>query len=387
MLKKRLNGKTLSILSMMVMTVCLSVFVGFRSKAWTVNPSDFRYDMSLYFRLSDPVYEDLSMYEIGAFVGDECRGVAEKLELSEGGTCLYMRIRSNNPSGEEEVTFRLLDKTTDEAFILKGNESFMFKPDQMIGLPSDPYVLTPYFNIKIIVGDHGTVDFEDGLYAAGTVLKVIAVPELGYHLDSWSDGNKNPEREITVNSDIELSVSFAITVYSAVFKIDGEVFETQRVAYGDEIVVPEAPEKEGYTFSGWGEVPATMPAQDLEFDGTYEVNYYRLTVYLNEEIYMDEELAYGTKIEIADPELEEGYTFDGWKEEIPETMPAHDVVIYGTTTGSSAIGDIFFEDKECLTISKLNGMVVYDHVKGNEVKGRLNSGIYIINGRKVVIKK
>ncbi len=386
MWKKRFNGKTLSMLSMIIMTVCLSVFAGFRSKAWTVNPSDFRYDMSLYFRLTDQAYEDLSLYEIGAFVGDECRGVAEKLELPDGSSCLYMRIRSNDPSGNEEVNFSLLDKATDKLTVLEGEDKFMFIPDQMVGLPSEPYVLTPYFNVMIIPGDHGTVEFEDGLYAMGTVLTVVAIPDTGYHLDSWSDGDTNAEREIIVNSDIELTVSFAPAIYSVIFKIDGEEFEILELAYGEKITLPEAPEKEGYTFSGWGDVPDTMPAENLEFEGTYAVNSYRLTVYLNEDIYMDEELDYGTKIDIPEPETDEGFEFNGWEEEIPETMPAHDVVIHGTISGSSAIDAIRLNENEAVTVYGLNGELLYENVKINEVRAWLTPGLYVINGMKVIVK-
>mgnify|MGYP002517262488 CR=1 FL=1 len=39
-----------------------------------------------------------------------------------------------------------------------------------------------------------------------------------------------------------------------------------------EIVALENPVKEGYTFSGWSEVPATMPAEAVNIYGTWNVN-------------------------------------------------------------------------------------------------------------------
>jgi hypothetical protein len=41
------------------------------------------------------------------------------------------------------------------------------------------------------------------------------------------------------------------------------------LAFSAAIVLPETPVKEGYTFGGWSEVPATMPSCDIEIHGTY----------------------------------------------------------------------------------------------------------------------
>ncbi len=48
---------------------------------WSVNPSDYRYDMSLYLNVTFAAGEglDYTQYDVAAFVGDECRGVAEVL--------------------------------------------------------------------------------------------------------------------------------------------------------------------------------------------------------------------------------------------------------------------------------------------------------------------
>ena len=47
------------------------------------------------------------------------------------------------------------------------------------------------------------------------------------------------------------------------------MYNTQYVAYGDSIPVIDAPTKEGYTFSGWSEIPETMPAHDVEVTGSF----------------------------------------------------------------------------------------------------------------------
>ncbi len=137
MLKTRFNGKMLASLILLMMTICVSAFAGLRDEVWTVNPSDFRYDMSLYFRMENKDFEDLSSFEIGAFVDDECRGLAEKLELPDGEICLYMRIRSNK-AGDEKLSFYMKDKKTGQVVLVKGEDGteLTFKADTRIGLPS-----------------------------------------------------------------------------------------------------------------------------------------------------------------------------------------------------------------------------------------------------------
>ena len=57
--------------------------------------------------------------------------------------------------------------------------------------------------------------------------------------------------------------------FTMTYMVDGEVYETIEMEYGAEITLPENPEKEGYTFMGWSEVPETMPAHDVIVYGTF----------------------------------------------------------------------------------------------------------------------
>ena len=116
--------------------------------------------------------------------------------------------------------------------------------------------------------------------------------------------------------------------YTITFMIGDEIISSQTLKKGAAIVVPEAPEKEGYTFNGWGDVPATMPAQDLTFIGSYTVNSYVLTFEANGEIIAKQTLAYGSPIEVPEAPVKEGHTFDRW-DDIPATMPAYDLTCKG----------------------------------------------------------
>ena len=50
---------------------------------------------------------------------------------------------------------------------------------------------------------------------------------------------------------------------------DSITVSADSVAYGASITAPVAPVREGYTFDGWQDVPSTMPAHDVTVIGTY----------------------------------------------------------------------------------------------------------------------
>ena len=332
MLSKRFNIKMLASMIIVVASFCISAYAAMKSGSWGLNPADFRYDMSLYFSLADRSLENLDSYEIAAFIDDECRGVAEKITFGEGESCLYMRIRSNAASGAD-VEFRIRPKGSDESILLKpaDGSGFVFKSDERVGMPSDPFVFARYYNIEASAAEHGSVDFEDGLYKEGSVLTIEAVPAEGYHFVEWSDGNTEAKRSVTVTSDLSLVASFDVNVYKAVFKIDDEIVENVEVAYGAKVTAPEVPAKEGYTFSGWSEYPETMPAHDIEITGKYIVNVYNAVFKIDGEVFKTLEVEFGAKVEAPEAPVKEGYSFSGWTG-VPETMPAKDIEVTGSFT-------------------------------------------------------
>ena len=443
---EKVNRNLLMTLVVLIMTVFLPSEAGAASD-WTVSPADYRYDMSLYFEASFAATGssvDLSEYELAAFVGDECRGVAESLSGVEG--CLYMRIRSNSESGEELV-FRLRERGSGEISEIEG-VTLPFESGTAVGLPSDPFriLIRSYYDVVITAAEGGSVDNPGGRYPEGEQLVVTAIPDEGNRFAGWSDGVTDATRTVTVTGDIALEAAFEPALYKLVYKVDGEVYKSIDMAYGAPVVAEAAPEKEGYTFSGWtglpatmpahdvevtgsfsvntyrltyvldGEeyrsfdvpygaevvaeaspereghtfsgwsgVPATMPAHDVEVTGYFTVNIYRLTVYLDNEVYFETELEMGAPVEIPEPSVPADRKFDGWIEEVPETMPAHDVEIHGTTSVTSVLTNVFKDEDASLTVYKMNGVLLLRDVTIREASERLSKGIYIINGKKIRI--
>ena len=128
------------------------------------------------------------------------------------------------------------------------------------------------------------------------------------------------------SSDASCNINIVPSFYTLTYMVDGEVYQSFSVKYRDSITPLGAPTKDGYTFSGWSEIPETMPAKDVIVTGSFTINSYTVTYVLDGEVYTTETIEYGAKI--VPPVISglEDYTI--W-EDVPETMPAKDITIYG----------------------------------------------------------
>ena len=119
--------------------------------------------------------------------------------------------------------------------------------------------------------------------------------------------------------------------HTLTYTVDGDVYKAYEIEEGENITPETTPTKEGYTFSGWSEIPEAMPAHDVTVTGTFTINKYKLTYTVDGEEYKSYETEYGATITPEATPTKEGYTFSGWSE-IPGTMPAHDVTVTGSFT-------------------------------------------------------
>ena len=325
-------SKPLIMLIVLFLTVFSSAEAA-SSPGWTVNPADYRYDMSLYLDVSldsDGSSVDYSRYDIAAFVGNECRGVAKAIPNVDN--CRLLRIYSNKPSGEN-VTVKIRNKETGE--IIESN-IIPFEADKKIGEPSNPYKpeIAIYYDVNITAGKGGSVDVKNGRYPKGTELKVTATPDEKYRFSKWSDGVTDATRQIVVDKDITLQASFEISTYTITYVVDGKTLKTVDVECGANITPEEAPAKEGYTFSKWEGLPETMPTNDITVNAVYTVNKYKLAYVVDGTEVKSTEVEFGSNIVPEEAPVKEGYTFSGWQN-LPETMPASDVTVTGSFSVNS----------------------------------------------------
>ena len=197
----------------------------------------------------------------------------------------------------------------------------------------------------------------------------------GYTFSGWSEIPATmPAHDVTVTG------SFSKGQYKLIYMVDGQTYKTISYDYGDAITPEPAPIREGYTFSGWSEIPETMPAHDVTINGTFSINSYKLTYVVDGVEYKSYDVEYGATITPETEPTKEGYIFSGWSG-IPEIMPAHDVTVTGTFTLDTGIEKI---------MSNVNGGVMIFTIDGKRVDN-LKKGMNVIRmkdgtTRKVVVK-
>ena len=103
------------------------------------------------------------------------------------------------------------------------------------------------------------------------------------------------------------------------------------VPYETTVVPPADMQKDGYTFTGWEDVPSAMPASPLTVRGAFKPNPYVLTYAVEGEARLSETVLCGTPLDRLFAPEKEGYTFSGWQE-VPAVMPPNDLVLTGEFT-------------------------------------------------------
>jgi len=186
-----------------ILTACLLLLsaAGALAQHWTIDSRAFQYDMTAYAQLKvrGVTVRDYADYEVAAFCQDECRGVAKALAVEGGSPLLYLRIRSN-VAGEEVITFRVYQASTDTEFRL--DETIAFEAQAVAGTPGDPLVLT--------LGDGLMGDVNgDGKVLIGDVIAI-----LNYIVGFTSD-NFN-EKAADVNGDGNILIGDVIAVLNII---------------------------------------------------------------------------------------------------------------------------------------------------------------------------
>ena len=97
---------------------------------------------------------------------------------------------------------------------------------------------------------------------------------------------------------------------------DGSIISDQEVAEGDDAIVPESPEKKGFTFTGWS-CSTTNVIDDLSVTAKYSPNTYTLVFadMVSNSVFVQEK-TFGDTIEYPEVSSVDGYTFKGWDKEI-----------------------------------------------------------------------
>lgn len=245
-------------------------------------------------------------------------------------SCHYVRFRSEGKQIAEFGPFRNGDSLSDvhspspekdcQKFIGwdKVLPDIMGASDIILNAQFETVRYTSTFRVS----DDGKDDYEMS-FDCGQTVDVKNPSREGFTFVNWS-----PSLPVAASDALDGKSFFAQwSRNSYVFRYvsDTDTFPLD-VAYGD--AIPSAPTlaKEGYTFVGWSpEVPDAMPSHDFLVDADWKINRYLLTLRLFGDSVWTDSVEYRSVGSLPVP-ARKGYTFAGW-DNLPETMPAHDIEI------------------------------------------------------------
>ena len=145
-----------------------------------------------------------------------------------------------------------------------------------------------------------------------------------YSFAGWySDSLLNNYYDFTqgVTGDVILYAKWEQNQYSVSYiNYDDTVLQVEWYDLDEDLsgaLVPSDPEREGYIFVEWNdELPSTMPNHDISINAIYEVEQYTFTLFDEEGIVLESKiLSYGESLDLVEPVID-GYIFVGWYADI-----------------------------------------------------------------------
>jgi len=157
---------------------------------------------------------------------------------------------------------------------------------------------------------------------------VTAVADTGYSFVDWSDGVTTAERQdLSVAADVSVTANFAQNEYTVTFVVNGTEFGQQQVLHGNAASAPGSPTVTGYSFTGW-DIDFSEVTGDLTVTAQFAINSYQVRFYdhLNN-LLTTQSVDYGSDANTVAPAAPErvGYTFSGWSSDISSITAALDV--------------------------------------------------------------
>lgn len=251
-------------------------------------------------------------------------------------------------------------------------------PDEIKLVSYDEYVasIPKSYVVTFKIGDE-IISSETML--SGTPIVPPAAPDKeGHTFNGWGDVDAT-----VPNHDVTYEGSYSVNSYRIIYVVDGLVYRTDTIQYGTAITLADAPEKEGHTFIEWIGALEVMPAYNMKLTAKYSVNRYKVYYYVENTLVKTQNVMYGDAIPSyvyvpTSPDV----TFLGWIGEVYDTMPAHDV----TYTANIANDIRELTSNRLVDVYTIMGVKVMTDVRVEDVMHLLKRGIYIIDGKKVVVE-
>ncbi len=198
-----------------------------------------------------------------------------------------------------------------------------------VNYPVNYYVLNPV-DLQFDLVATGTCEFGNEI---NPVPVTYTVPE-GYTLSpAYKDisfATPLAEGETMPAKAVDLYYKITVNTYNAIFDANGGEFadgtatQTVPTVYGEQIIAPADPTREGYDFKGWKPNVGAMEAEDTTYIATWEEATYYAKYLVDGATYESFPTKYGEEVDVPAPPYKEGYNFTGWSPAVDTTMPAHD---------------------------------------------------------------
>jgi uncharacterized repeat protein (TIGR02543 family) len=193
--------------------------------------------------------------------------------------------------------------------------------------PASDFTLYAKWNgtqFSLIYRDFDSQILQSTTYLIGASLSAHVAPvptRTGYTFNGWSQA-------VPANmpaTDVTLTAQWTINQYSITYYSNGgSAVAAITQDYNTAISAPSNPTKTGYTFNGWSQtVPSTIPAENITLTAQWTINQYTITFDANGGSAVAAITQdYNTSLTAPSNPTKEGYIFNGWSQAMPSTMPA-----------------------------------------------------------------
>ena len=296
----------------------------------------------------------------------EEENIKYKFEISSAETIVYLTLKLSGvavPYTNMEMRYGQeipFDKVSTE----KEGYDFLYWADsngkEYTGttMPAQNLTLTAKYEVKKCQVDFVfVIDGVEEVISSTTVnygSKITKFPSTsvsGYDFKGWE-----PSTSTVIKVDTTFRATFESKKYTVTWSgyTDGPL--VQEYKYGEAINVPEAPEKEGYTFTKWDKTIPSAVTTNIKFTAQFTINQYVITYFAEYDGDRNELSAftknYGTTITLPKVPTEKGYTYSEWQSEYTgTTVPAYNVEYVTVKTANTYIlayydnGELIKEDE------------------------------------------
>ena len=288
-----------------------------------------------------------------------------KFEISSAETIVYLTLKLIGATSYTNMEMRYGNKIPfDKVSIEKEGYDFLYWADsngkEYTGttMPAQNLTLTAKYEAKKCQVDFVfVIDGVEEVISSTTVSygsKITKFPSTsvsGYEFKGWE-----PSTSTVIKVDTTFRATFESKKYTVTWSgyTDGPL--VQEYKYGEAINVPEAPEKEGYTFTKWDKTIPSAVTTNLKFTAQFTINQYVITYFAEYDGDRNELSAftknYGTTITLPKVPTEKGYTYSEWQSEYTgTTVPAYNVEYVTVKTANTYIlayydnGELIKEDE------------------------------------------